>query len=294
MRVAWTWVLLVLAGGAALAQQATFRSDTRIVPVLATVHDASGRLVPDLHEEDFTILDNGRRQQIVVFENSVQPVTIVVMLDFSGSMAASLGLLKQAAGQFIGRLLPGDKAQVGAFSDRIMFSGAFTDDRDRLTRALEDLQSGNPTALYDAIDASIDKLLGLEGRRVVLVFTDGDDNFSKKKFKDVRNRARDKDILVYAIGLHSQVGTQVTRPDPDLEKLAYSTGGGYFELNTANDLGPTFTRVAQEIHSQYLLGFSPEKLDGREHKIEVRLKEPTMKVRARDNYIATREQERIP
>jgi Ca-activated chloride channel homolog len=292
MRAACTSVLFALWVIAALAQQPTFRSDTRIVPVLATVHGADGRLVPDLQKDDFTIFDNGRRQEIAVFENSVQPVTVVVMLDFSGSMTKSLPLLKLGAEQFLVRMQPMDQGQVGAFSDRIMFSGTFTNDRDGLIRALEDLQSGNPTALYDAIDASIDKLIALEGRRVVLVFTDGEDNFSKRKFKDVRDRARDKDILIYAIGLHSQAGAQLTRPDPDLEKLAYSTGGGYFELNAASDLAPTFTRVAQEIHSQYLLGFSPEKLDGREHKIEVRLKDPTMKVRARNNYIASREQER--
>jgi Ca-activated chloride channel family protein len=211
------------------------------------------------------------------------------MLDFSGSMTANLKLLKQGTEQFLMRMLPDDKAQVGAFSDKIMFSGKFTSNRDSLIGALEDLQYGNPTALYDAIDASLDRLVDLEGRKVVLAFTDGDDNYSKRNFGDVRTRARDKDVMVYAIGLRSVIAGQVTRPDGNLRKLADATGGGYFELKHTDELGPTFTRVAQELHSLYLLGFSPEKLDGKEHKIEVRLKQPTMKVRARTSYVASPE-----
>jgi Ca-activated chloride channel family protein len=273
----------------AVAQQPTFRSDTRVVPILATVHDAEGRLVPSLEREDFTVLDNGRPQAISVFENTVQPFTVVVMLDFSGSMTANLKLLKQGTEQFLLRMLPDDSGQVGAFSDKIMFSGRFTSDRDSLIGALEDLQYGNPTALYDAIDASIDRLVTVEGRKVVLVFTDGDDNYSKRSYNDVRTRARDHDVMVYAIGLRSVIAGTVTRPDGNLRKLAEATGGGYFELKHTDELGPTFTRVAQELHSLYLLGFSPEKLDGKEHKLEVRLRQPTMKARARTSYVATPE-----
>lgn len=271
------------------AQQPTFRSDTRIVPVMATVLDADGRLVPNLEKEDFTVFDNGKVQELALFESTVEPFTAVVMLDFSGSMTANLKLLKQGTEQFLIRMLPGDKGQVGAFSDKIMFSGRFTNDRDSLIRALDDLQYGNPTALYDAIDASMDRLTNLEGRKVVLVFTDGDDNYSKVKYNAVRDRARDRDIMIYAIGLRSVVGGTVTRPDANLRKLADSTGGGYFELKHTDELGPTFTRVAQELHSLYMLGFTPQNLDGKEHKIEVRLKQPTMKVRARTSYLATRE-----
>jgi Ca-activated chloride channel family protein len=289
MRALLTSATVVALASITLAQQPTFRSDTRIVPILATVLDGDGRLVPSLEREDFTILDNGRPQEIAVFENTVQPFTAVVMLDFSGSMTANLKLLKQGTEQFLMRMLPDDKAQVGAFSDKIMFSGKFTSNRDSLIGALEDLQYGNPTALYDAIDASLDRLVDLEGRKVVLAFTDGDDNYSKRNFGDVRTRARDKDVMVYAIGLRSVIAGQVTRPDGNLRKLADATGGGYFELKHTDELGPTFTRVAQELHSLYLLGFSPEKLDGKEHKIEVRLKQPTMKVRARTSYVASPE-----
>ena len=169
----------VLAGVAAFAQQATFKAGTSVVGVLSTVIDAQGRLIPDLEQEQFTILDNGKPQEISFFQDETQPFTIVVMLDFSASMTANLNLLKAATEQFILRMLPDDKGQVGAFSDRIEFSGKFTNDRDDLISALKDLQFGNPTRLYDAIDASIDMLEGATSRRkIVLIFTDGDDTAS--------------------------------------------------------------------------------------------------------------------
>jgi Ca-activated chloride channel family protein len=292
MRALLTSALVFSLAAAVLAQQTTFRSDTRIVPVPTTVFDADGRLVPDLEKEDFTILDNGKPVEIALFENVVEPFTAVVMLDFSGSMTAHLKLLRQATEQFLLRLLPKDQAQVGAFSDKIMFSGSFTNNRDHLIAALDDLQYGNPTALYDAIDASMDRLAKVEGRKVIVVFTDGDDNYSKVNFGAVRDRARAKDIMIYAIGLRSVIDGQSTRPDPNLRKLAEITGGGYFELKSTDELGPTFTRVAQELHSLYTMAFSPEKLDGKEHRIEVRAKNKSMKVRARTSYVASVDDDR--
>lgn len=255
--------------------------------MLTTVTDAGGRLVPDLVLEDFTILDNGRAQEIVLFENTVQPFTVVVMLDFSGSMTAHLDLLRQGTEQFLLRMLPEDRAQVGAFSDKIMLSGAFTSDRDELIAALDELQYGNPTRLYDAIDVSLDTLEGIEGRKVVLVFTDGDDTDSAVKYGAVRDRAQRDDVMVYAIGLKSRYQGRTTNPDRDLRKLAEQTGGGYFELERTDDLGATFTRVAQELHALYTLGFAPAALDGREHRIEVAARPSGMKVRARRSYVAT-------
>jgi Ca-activated chloride channel family protein len=273
------------------AQDATFRSSTRIVPVVTTVLDANGRLVPNLEQEDFTILDNGKPQEIAFFQNEVQPFTVVVMLDKSGSMTANLKILDQAAEQFLLRMLPADKGQVGAFSDKIQLSGTFTNDRDDLIGALRDLQFGNPTRLYDAIDESIDALSGVEGRKVVLVFTDGDDTSSRLGFGDVLARARADEIMVYAIGLESEYFNLQrivrTRPDRNLKKLAEETGGGYFELQKTADLAPTFTRVAQELHSQYTIGFTPALLDGKEHKLLVKMKQPTMTGRARKTYIAS-------
>jgi Ca-activated chloride channel family protein len=231
-------------------------------------------------------------QAINVFENKPTPITTTVMIDTSGSMTASLDLVKSGAEQFLLRLLPEDKAQVGEFSDKIKFHpGSFIDDRDRLVYLLKnELDFGYPTRLYDAVDESLARLEPMDGRRVVLVFTDGDDTSSKVGLTKVMDRARAKDVMVYAIGLENEYfnGQQRVRSSPDrgLKKLAEDTGGGFFLLKRTADLGDTFTRVAQELHSQYVLGFSPEALDGKVHKLEVRVKKGGMTARARKSYVA--------
>ena len=268
-----------------------FRAGARTeVPIYATVIDNAGRLVPDLQKTDFTVTDDGKPVDLTLFSNASQPFTAVVMLDTSASMTANLEFLNRAAEQFLIRLLPVDKAQVGAFNDKIQFSGRFTNNRDELIGALEELQFGNPTRLKDAIDASLDTLKDVEGRRVVLVFTDGEDTSSKTSFRSVLERARNEEVMVYTIGLESEyfngVRLQRTRPSRDLRKIADETGGGSFELKKTDELAPTFTRVAQELRSQYLLGFAPATLDGKVHKLDVKAK-TGLTVRARRSYLAT-------
>ncbi len=282
---------LVLAQAPQQPEQPVFKSSVRTVPVYATVIDASGRLVPDLEQSDFTLLDNGKPAEMILFSNESQPFTAVVMLDTSASMTANLKLLNRAAEQFLLRLLPVDRAQVGAFNDKIQLSGEFTNNRDALIGALNDLYFGNPTRLNDAIGASLDALKEVDGRRVVLVFTDGEDTSSRTGFKTVLERARDEETMVYSIGLESEYfnGLRVvrSRPSRDLRKISDETGGGYFELTKTADLAPTFTRVAQELRSQYLIGFAPAQLDGKVHKLELKVNKPGMTVRARKSYLAT-------
>ena len=293
MRSALIPLLVLVTGSLTVAQEPTFRTATQIVSVVTTVTDSQGRLVPRLEQDAFTIFDNGEPQPITFFQNDVQPFTVVVMMDYSASMTANLDRLQAAAEQFIIRMLPEDRGQVGSFSDKIQFSGTFTNDRDDLIFALRDLQFGNPTRLWDAIDASIVMLEGIEGRRVVLGFTDGDDTASRVGRGDVLDRAQDQETMIYAIGLESEYFNGQrrvrTRPDRGLRNLARETGGGYFELEKTDDLGPTFSRVAQELHSQYTLGFTPTNLDGREHELEVRMNERGMNARARTSYIASPE-----
>jgi len=271
-------------------QQPTFRTGTKLVPLYVTVTDETRRLVPDLEKGDFQVLDNGKPQELVLFQNEPQPVTVVVMLDTSLSMTLNFDILKRGAEQFFLRLLPADRARVGAFNDKIQFASEFTSDRDELISALQDLGFGNPTRLYDAIDASLDELTGIEGRRVVIAFTDGDDTASKVGMGKVLDRARLDEVMVYAIGLESEMsydGRRIrTRPDRGLKKLADETGGGYFELKRTDELGSTFSRVAQELHAQYVLGFSPQALDGKVHSLEVRVLRPGFTARSRKSYVA--------
>jgi Ca-activated chloride channel homolog len=277
---------LVLVAG----QQPTFRTGTQLVPVHVTVTDADRRLVPDLEQQDFEIYDNGVRQDIAFFQSEAQPITVVVMLDTSLSMALHFDLLKSAAEQFLIRLLPDDRATVGAFNDKIQFASDFTGDRDQLIASLNDLGFGNPTRLYDAVDASIGQLGGIEGRRVVLVFTDGVDTASKTSLGPVLERARSEEIMVYVIGLETEMvvdGRRIrSRPDRGLRRLAEETGGGHFVLKRTADLGPTFTRVAQELHSQYVLGFAPPVLDGKVHRVDVKVVRSGLTARARKSYLA--------
>jgi Ca-activated chloride channel family protein len=272
------------------AQEPTFRSGTQLVSLFVTVTDSRLRLVPDLGQDDFTVLDNGRPQPIVFFENQARPITVVVMLDTSASMTAAISLLRDAAEQFLIRMLPEDRGKIGAFNDKIEVTADFVSDRDDLIGALRDLDYGNATRLYDALALSLDELQGIEGRRVILVFSDGEDTASRARLGQIVDRARTEEVMVYAIGLEVEYFNGVrmvrSRPDDGLRRLAEETGGGYFELEKTADLAPTFTRVAQELHSQYVVGFTPTSLDGRVHRLEVRLRDGSMTARARRSYVA--------
>jgi Ca-activated chloride channel family protein len=290
-------VSIVAASVAALtvsagAQGQKIKVSTASVPVYVTVTNLEKQLVPDLTIDDFEVLDNTKAQAINVFENKPVPITTVVMLDTSGSMTGNMAFLKEGVEQFLLRLLPEDKGQVGEFSDKIKFHpGEFIDNRDRLIYLLKnELDFGYPTRLWDAAEESLVRLEPMDGRKVLVLFTDGDDTSSKIGVNKVMDHAREKDIMIYGVGFQSEYFNgqhmQRSQPDKNLKKLAEDTGGGYFELKRTADLNETFTRVAQELHSQYVLGFSPEALDGKVHKLDVRVKKAGMTARARRSYVA--------
>lgn len=283
-------MLLTLASA---AQQPTFKSGSRIVPSYVTVTDASNRLVTDLTREDFEILDNGRPQELEIFENEVRPIGVVVMLDTSISMTHRLKDLYNGAEQFLLRLLPHDRAVVGAFNDKIEFSSGFTSDRNSLIGSLKDLDFGNKTRLYDALYESLDQLQEVDSRKVILLFTDGQDFGSRQGSGRALERAREEEVMIYGVGLETEFfnGQSYVRSKPDsiLNRFALETGGGYFDLKKNADLNSSFSRIAQELRSQYLLGFSPAVLDGKIHKLEVRVKRPGLKARSRRSYMASAE-----
>jgi Ca-activated chloride channel homolog len=273
------------------AQQPTFRAGTQVVSLFVTVADAQKRLVPDLTQDDFQVLDNDKPQPVTYFDNSIHAINVVVMLDTSGSMTLTIDLLKQAAEQFVIRLLPEDKARVGAFNDKIQINAKWSNNRDQLVTDIKDLDYGNGTRLWDAVGAALDELKAIDGRRVILVFTDGDDTESRSmNVGRVIERARNDEVMIYAIGLESDYFNGQMRvrskPDSGLRKVADETGGGYFELKKTSDLAPTFTKVAQELHSQYVIDFTPTLLDNRVHKLAVKMKQPGMTARARRSYTA--------
>lgn len=307
----------VLAGSAVAAlltvalsgqQQPPFRSGAKTVAVYATVSGSDGRLVPDLTREDFEIRDGGKTQPITVFSNDTQPITVVMMLDRSGSMRQNFRLVEAAAEAFVTKLDAGDKARIGSFAERVQIDPAgFTGDQAELIRILRsNLQQAGPTPLWNAVDQAITALREQEGRRVVLIFSDGADapmnlRMNNRSIMDVMRRAQQENVMVYAIGLQSTIlnrpgsrgglggfggSLSQQRPDPGLAVIADDTGGGYFELNRAEDLASTFARVADELHRQYAIGFEPAKLDGKMHKLDVKVGKRGMKVRARKEYFA--------
>ena len=304
--------VLALAAATITAQQ-PFKSGAQTVVVYATVTDSSGHIVTDLTRDRFEVYDGGKPQMITTFANDVQPITVVMMLDRSVSMLHNFSLVEEAAGTFVDRLGSSDKARIGSFSNRIEVDPRdFTSDKEEMRHILKtELQDPGPTPLWNAMGVGMTALLHQTGRRVILVFTDGMDRpmngrSNNLSLKDVSRRADEEDVMVYGIGLvgdpfagyggqFSRGGLgprpqgQPDRPDPGLEKLAAASGGGYFELTRTADLEGTFARVADELHHQYLLGFTPAKVDGKSHPLEVRVKGEGLTVRARKSYVSARQ-----
>jgi len=319
---------LAAAGAAQQAQPPSFSATTRTVAVYATVTNPGGRIVTDLAREAFTVDDDGKRQTLTTFANDIQPITAVVLLDRSSSMKPNFDLEAQGAEAFVRAMGGDDKLRIGSFANQIQIDPAdFSSDKDGLLRILRTgLQEPGPTPLWNAVNVGIDKLLLEKGRRVVVVFTDGVDrpmNFAthNKSLKDVMKRAEENDVMIYAIGLAGNNGMpgpgdrraptgigpgafgglggrglggynsrnpELEGPDEGLPKLAGATGGGYFELKTPATLASTFARVANELHHQYVLGFTPEKLDGKMHDLTVHVSPAELVVRARKRYLASR------
>ena len=328
--------LLLAATLHAQTQPPTFSGANRTVAVYATVTDAAGRLVPDLGRDQFQIDDNGKPQELTLFANEIQPITVVMLLDRSTSMRRNFELVEKAAEEFVKVMLPADKARIGSFSDRIQVDPRdFTADHDELVKILRtELQFEGPTPLWNAVNVGITDLLHQQGRRVVLVFTDGMDapmngSNNNNSLKDVMKRAEEEDVMVYAIGFAGSGGgggsqggygggghrgggggggyggrggrgggrgygggsggsrSQGDHPDEGLPKISGATGGGYFELTSTVDLAATFTRIADELHHQYALGFAPAKLDGKMHTLTLHIAQTGLTARARRSYLAT-------
>jgi VWFA-related protein len=298
------FVVSLLIAVSASQQGPVFRVTGNTVPVFATVIDKNERLVPDLVREDFQVLDNGKVQPLTIFDNAPQPIRLIVMLDVSGSMLGNLNLLRAASLELFKQLRPEDGVRVGAFGKEITISPKFTNDVRELVAALPtEIDPGAPTPLWRAVDDAMTELAGIEQRRVILVLSDGKDT-GPRKFNErfitqleIIDRARKDEIMIYGIGLRSRgpmpmMGGDIKAamiadlPDPGLGTAALETGGGYFEIRPRDDLGAAFARVAAELHSQYMLGFAPPALDGKVHKIEVKVPGKDVKPRARKSYIA--------
>jgi Ca-activated chloride channel family protein len=298
--------------GAAGRQQPVFRGTGDAVRVFVTVMDRDGRLVTMLTQDQFEVRDDGKPQPITLFDNTPRPIRLIVMLDVSGSMQGNLPLLRAAAEQLFARLRPDDAARIGAFGHEVTISPSFTRDAEQLRTALpRTIAPDAPTPLWRALDEALDAF-GDEGgeRPVILVLSDGKDSgpigFRRRiaSQAEVIDRAREKDVMIYAIGMRSrstrprmpglgpgglQAMMTADLPEPGLARVAQETGGGYTEIRFGQDLGAAFARVADELHSQYLLGFVPPRRDGKAHDLDVRVTQRGLTPRARKSYVAPKD-----
>jgi Ca-activated chloride channel family protein len=299
-----------LFGAALTAQQPVFRGAGDVVRVFSTVTDRDGRLVTTLGRDDFEVRDEGKPQPITQFDNTPQPIRLIVMLDVSGSMEGNLQLLRAASDELFTRLRPDDMARVGSFGEVVDVGTGFTKEIRELRAALpRSISPDAPTPLWRAVDEAI-TAFGSEKdmRSVILVLSDGKDSgpisFRQRYVSQVEviERARREDVMVYGIGMRSrgrrgppglgpgglQAALEADLPDAGLALVAEHTGGGYLEIRPNQDLGAAFARVADELHSQYLLGFVPPRKDGKVHEIEVKLAQRGLKARARKTYVAAK------
>lgn len=310
-RILITGSLAVAIVSAVLAgeQPPTFRGTSDVVHVFVTVTDRDGRLVTTLARDDFEVRDDGKPQPITLFDNTPQPIRLIVLLDVSGSMEGNLALLRAASEQLFARLRPDDAVRVGTFGRDIVISPSFTRDLDQLRNALpRNIEPDAPTPLWRAFGEALDAFKSEgDARPVILVLSDGKDSGPiglRQPFvsqAEIIDRSRRDNVMAYAVGMRSrgrhpmqpgigrgalQAMVTADLPDPGLAVVAEQTGGGYTEIRYGDDLGAAFAAVADELHSQYLIGYAPPRRDGKVHGIEVRVSQRGMKPRARKNYVA--------
>jgi VWFA-related protein len=290
----WTTCAVVLAcavageGLAISAQPSTPGGEPQRIAVVATVTDRDHRLVSGLTPTDFEVRDDGQPRPLSGFDPSRRPLSVTVMLDRSDSLSLGPSGVRAAAARFLTDLLPGDEARVCGFTGEIVCSPRFTTDHDALAQEVNHLRIGFGTRLYDAVSSTLDAMqqTAVGRRRLIVIFSDGEDNGSRMVFHEVIERARAGDVMVYGIGLQTRIddGDDIvpSRPDRTLMPLAAETGGGYYEPARSRDLVSIVTRIEEELRHQYVLTFAPVSNAGRTHRILVRATQPNLRVRARE------------
>lgn len=276
-------VLAALIGLAVAVPQQPFRSRTDTVSIYATVSDRDGRLAPDLTANDFQVFDNGTPVELTVFSNELQTITMTMLLDMSGSMTSRLLWMRNAAEHLIDELRGADRARIGTFGTEVAISPHLTRDKTLLKRILhEELWPGGETPLWRAIDAAMTSMTSERGngRRVVLVITDGNNTANGPDDGDIEKRAVRDEFMVYAIAIN---GHELNR---QLADVAGASGGGYVIVNDRDDLQKTLADVANELRHQYVLGFAPATIDGKRHKLDVKMATPGLTARAPKAYVA--------
>jgi Ca-activated chloride channel family protein len=279
----------------------TLEVDVDVVSVTAVVHDKSGRFVRGLGPKDVEVFEDGTRQDVSYFREvsgpSAEkiPLSVVLVLDSSGSMRTNMHFLQEAAITFVNRLEDVDKALVVDFNEGVRGSADFTGDTDRLEQFVDALQAWGGTALYDAMHYGLNRIKDQPGRKAMIVFSDGADNSSSIGERELLDYASSVEATVYCVGIRGESGLLARSPRGFMRKLAKETGGDFFFPDRVGDLIKVFAGISDELHNHYLLAYTPKKTaDGTWRAIDVRLKKSDAELRVRKGYFAVKRRRPAP
>jgi len=277
----------------AAQEPSVIRVNVNLVRVIATVKNPDGQLTGGLDKRDFEIYDNGKRQEIAVFERQTElPLSVAVMIDTSGSTAKELKYEVESVNRFFRALFAEgnreDMVALYCFNWQIERLNYFTHNLGPLERSLRGLKAEAGTSLYDAIYLAADDLEKREGRRVMVIVTDGGDTTSSKKFHDALEAAQLADAVIYPVvvmPITNDAGRNIGGENA-LTIMAQATGGRTF-LPNIGQLDSAFTEIIRDLRTQYMLGFYPKDAPlskNRFHKLEVKVKNAELRVSARNGY----------
>ena len=282
----------LLVGVLVLAQQAagpesaavSFRADTRLVEVYASVFDKHNNPLPNLTRGSFQVLDNGQLQEITSFEGSEDRVSCAVLLDVTGSMETFLPLLKTAVARFVDELREEEEVGLYTFTTSLRLAQPFTSDKKLLKQAILRTRAGGGTALFDAVSNVTHDLEARKGKKALILFTDGADNASALNASGASRRARVSGIPIYAIAEGDALRDRALLKT--LEGLATDSGGRVFRLDNANKIDEVFSAIVHDLNHTYLLAWKLPENAGQAWR-SVTINVPGAKgarVRARQGY----------
>jgi Ca-activated chloride channel family protein len=286
--------VLAAAGLAEAPEAQVFRSGVDLASFGVTVVDRKGGLVTDLTRDDFEVREDGELQSITLFARgdaveSAPPLRLGLLFDTSGSMEESIGFSRSAAIKFLNTVQEARDITLVDFDTEVRVVRYGQHDFARLVERIRKRKPDGNTALYDALGVYLDGASTEEGRRTLVLYTDGGDTSSAMTFGEAQTLLRASDITLYAIGFLSHLSQSLQFDQRHkLRTLAELTGGLAFFPTVIKDLDPTYEKIAAEIRSQFTLGYlsTNTRLDGSWRKVEIKVKRPGTKVRSRQGYFA--------
>jgi Ca-activated chloride channel family protein len=258
-------------------QEPTFRVNVRLVNVFATVTDAHGAPIANLTKDDFRVLEDGVPQTISVFDRESElPLSIALAVDTSESTRRDLDLEVASAKKFVHSVVrPVDRLAVFQITENVDRVIGFTSDLKWIDRGIENLRVGAGTSLYDAIYLAADELLDREGRKVLVLITDGGDTTSRAGYASALRRAQQAEAIVYSIivvPIANDAGRN-TGGEHALIQISKDTGGKYYYAENLNQLNEAFRQISEELRTQYLIAYYPNRkvADSPFRRIEVQV-----------------------